>query len=105
MDTSSMPLCCRVDLDDVVADIMQKNKGIVGVDAVLVGAQHIAVMDLACHPYIRSSARKLYEEYATVTTTPTDLGEKVPSVSEEQTIDLLLRYWIHSICMVQLSDW
>ena len=73
-----MPLCCRVDLDDVVADIMQKNKGIVGVDAVLVGAQHIAAMDLACHPYIRSTAQRLFEVYATVTTIPTDLGEKVP---------------------------
>lgn len=74
------PLCYTRSHQDVIADIMEENKGSVGVDAVLLGARHMAAIELACHQDVRMSAKKLYETYATITTTVTPVGEKVRTV-------------------------
>lgn len=71
------PLCCTMSINDLLADIMEKNKGAVNMDAVAIGARHMAAMELASHPHVYERTKKLYKEHATVTTTPTDLGEKV----------------------------
>jgi len=73
----SRPSCCRMNLQELVDEIMELNKGCVGSDLVLYGAQHVAAMELSSHPVVRKVLQEQYLKHAVISTSPTESGEKV----------------------------
>eukprot|EP00210_Caulerpa_lentillifera_P002715 g2595.t1 len=73
----SNPSCCSMSLQEQVDEIMELNKGSVGSDLVLYGAQHVAAMELSSNPIVKKIIQEHYLKQAMISTVPTDTGEKV----------------------------
>eukprot|EP00803_Ostreobium_quekettii_P005930 evm.model.scf_2055.3 EVM.evm.TU.scf_2055.3 scf_2055:9429-23821(-) len=67
----------RVSLDDFCSTFVDEARGLPDRAAVLHAAKHLAAVELSTEPAVRQALRNDFIQYAVVTTTPTEAGERV----------------------------